>query len=224
MHSLKLKNKNNAQKNCVNQLINHLTVWLILLPRDSLDDKIYKFSHVKDHADRWGSGHENSEDGFLSWTWDEAVHQVRTWPLITLHQPWHLETIVHHIQSIPGDTDIVPSNQNSHVRLTEKGSTDLTWILLQTAAWTPGCRHMSTRGHQLLGASAFSESLTPHLGPLHWETQLYQDSVAQDEIIWALKELSTTSLIHPNTHIHTCLSAFLSNINLHTLIDALGAN
>lgn len=92
----------------INNLISWLITWLsdslIPLPSDSLGNEICKFSHVKDHADRRGSGHENSEDGFLGGARDETVHQIRTRPLVTLHQPWHLETIVYHIQGIPEDT------------------------------------------------------------------------------------------------------------------------
>lgn len=95
------------------EIIIPLVGWLIAwpsdrsipLPSDSLGNKICKFSHVKDHADRRGSGHKNSEDGFLSGSWDETVHQVGTWPLVALHQPRHLKTVVYHIQGIPGETD-----------------------------------------------------------------------------------------------------------------------
>lgn len=86
-------------------LITWLSDWLIPLPSDSLGNEICKFSHVKDHADRRGSGHENGEDGFLGGAWDETVHQVGTRPLVTLHQPWHLETVVHHVQGIPVGTE-----------------------------------------------------------------------------------------------------------------------
>lgn len=197
-------------KTDINQLINHQTVWLMPLPVDSLGDKIYKFSHVKDHADRRGGCHENSEDGFLSGTWDETVHQVRARPLVTLHQPRHLETIVHHIQGIPGDTDIVASKQNSHVKLTERGSADLTWILLQTAAWTRGCRRTSTRGHQLSGAFAFSESPTPHPGPSCWGSQLCRNSVKQDGMEYDTfpLNLSTQRAFSYKSHLPKCLLCF----------------
>lgn len=86
-------------------LITCLPDWVRPLPRDGLGDQICEFSHVEDDADGRGRGHENGEDGFLRGPWDETVHQVRTRPLVALHQPGHLETVVNHIQGIPGDTD-----------------------------------------------------------------------------------------------------------------------
>lgn len=87
----------------ISWLITWQSDWLIPLPSDGLGDKIRQLGHVKDHADGRGGGHENSEDGFLRGPWDEAVHQVRTRPLVALHQPRHLETIVHHVEGVPGE-------------------------------------------------------------------------------------------------------------------------
>lgn len=90
----------------ISWLITWQSDWLIPLPSDSLGNKVRELGHVKDHADGRGSGHEDGEDGFLGGPWDEAVHQVRTRPLVTLHQPRHLETIVYHVEGIPGvETD-----------------------------------------------------------------------------------------------------------------------
>lgn len=86
-------------------LITCLSDWVRPLPRDGLGDQICEFSHVEDDADGRGRGHEDGEDGFLCGPWDETVHQVRTRPLVALHQPGHLEAVVNHIQGIPGDTD-----------------------------------------------------------------------------------------------------------------------
>ena len=69
-------------------------------PHERLADEVAQLSHVQDHADGRRGHHEDGEDGLLCRPGDEAVHLVGTGPLLTLHQPWHLEAVVDEVECV----------------------------------------------------------------------------------------------------------------------------
>lgn len=69
-------------------------------PHQGFDDEITQLRHVQNHADGRRRHHEDGEDGLLGRPGDEAVDLVGARPLLALHQPGHLEAVVHKVQRV----------------------------------------------------------------------------------------------------------------------------